>query len=196
MAITLKTMKVPIGMRRSYFGPIATEPDAAHPTYSSPISMGEAVKCEMSVTTAAASIYGDDVDLLDVEEFVSAQLDVETAVDDLDVSAALYGHTVTSDEEEANADDVSGLGGYAYIQHLIKKDKTHVYRGAFFYKCSVMPSAEKMNDATKNGSIDPKMSPVSFKVLPDNTGAWRARKEFTTEASAVAWIESKFGVSA
>ena len=196
MAITLKTMKVPIGMRRSYFGPIATEPAASHPTYSAPISMGEGVKCEMSVTTAAASIYGDDVDLLDVEEFVSAQLDVETAADDLDVSAALYGHTVTSEEEESNADDVSGLGGYAYIQHLIKKDKTHVYRGAFFYKCSVMPSAEKMNDATKSDSIDPKMNPVSFKALPDNTGAWRARKEFATEAAAVAWIESKFGVSA
>ena len=59
-----------------------------------------------------------------------------------------------------------------------------------------MPSAEKMNDATKSDSIDPKMNPVSFKVLPDNTGAWRARKEFATEAAAVAWIESKFGVSA
>ena len=196
MPITLKTMKVPIGMRRSYFGKIATEPVGTHPTYSAPISMGEGVKCELSVTTASASIYGDDVDLLDIEEFVSAQADVETACDDLDVNAELFGHTIASDEEESTVDDASAIGAYAYIQHLIKKDKSHVYRGVFFYKCSVMPSAEKMNDATKSDSIDPKMSPVSFKVLPDNTGAWRARKEFTTEASAVAWIESKFGVSA
>ena len=196
MPITLKTMKVPIGMRRSYFGKIATEPVGTHPTYSAPISMGEGVKCELSVTTASASIYGDDVDLLDIEEFVSAQADVETACDDLDVNAELFGHTIASDEEESTVDDASAIGAYAYIQHLIKKDKSHVYRGVFFYKASAMPSSEKQNDGTKTDSLDPKMNPVSFKILPDNAGAWRARKEFTTEASAVAWIESKFGVSA
>ena len=66
----------------------------------------------------------------------------------------------------------------------------------FFYKASAMPSSEKQSDGTKADSLDPKMNPVSFKILPDATGGWRARKEFTTEASAVAWIESKFGVSA
>lgn len=195
MALTYNTMKVPIGMRRSYFAPIDTEPTNAHPTYEDPISMGEAVKGELSVTTAAASIFGDDVDLLDIEEFVSAQLDAETACDDLDVQATLFGHTMSSSEEEASFEDAPPLGGYAFIQHLIKKDKSHVYRGVFFYKCSAMPSSEKITAGTKTSSLDPKMSPVSMKIVPDNKGSWRARKDFTTQADAESWIFGKYGFS-
>ena len=184
MAFSYNTMKVPVGMRRSYFAPIETEPAASHPTYDDPVSMGEAVKGELSVTTAQASIYGDDVDLLDVEEFVNAQVDAETACDDLTVNGMIFGHTVTSDEEEAAFDDAPPVGGYAFIQHLIKKDKSHVYRGVFFYKVSAMPSSEKITAGTKTASLDPKMAPVSFKIVPDATGGWRARKDFTTQADA------------
>lgn len=195
MAFSYNTMKVPVGMRRSYFAPIETEPAASHPTYDDPVSMGEAVKGELSVTTAQASIYGDDVDLLDVEEFVNAQVDAETACDDLTVNGMIFGHTVTSDEEEAAFDDAPPVGGYAFIQHLIKKDKSHVYRGVFFYKVSAMPSSEKITAGTKTASLDPKMAPVSFKIVPDATGGWRARKDFTTQADAETWIFSKYGYS-
>ena len=39
-----KTVKVPIGMRSSYFAKIKTEPENAHPTYDSKVDMGAAVK--------------------------------------------------------------------------------------------------------------------------------------------------------
>ena len=200
MPVTYKTMKVPVGMRRSYFGVIATEPAASHPTYSAPVSMGEAVSGSLSVTTASASIYGDDVDLLDIEEFVNAQMDAETACDDLETNALIFGHTYSStgdnaDEEISGGDDAPPVGAYAYIQHLIKKDKSHVFRGVFFYRVSAMPSSEKETAATKGSSLDPKMYPVSFKIFLDNAGKWRARKEFTTQADAEAWILGKYGVS-
>ncbi len=200
MPITFKTLKVPVGMRRSLFGVIATEPAAAHPTYNAPVSMGEAVKGEMSVTTASASIYGDDVDLLEVEEFVNAQVDVETACDDLETNALIFGHTYATTGDSANVelsgmDDAPPLGGYGYIQHLIKKDKSHAYRGVFFFKVSAMPSSEKQSDKTKASSLDPTMNPVSFKIFTDNTGKWRARKEFTTQADADAWLASMFGTT-
>lgn len=200
MAITYKTLKVPIGMRRSYFGLIATEPENSHPTYNAPVSMGEAVKCELSITTASAAIYGDDVDLLDIETFASAQADAETACDDLETNALIFGHTYASTGDDANvelsgSDDQPPVGAYAYIQHLIKKDKTHAFRGVFFFRASAMPSSEKMNDATQGSSLDPKMNPVSFKLMPDNLGKWRARKEFTTQADAEAWIATMYGTS-
>ena len=56
MAATKSTVKVPIGMRRSWFFPIATEPDSAKPTYSEKLDMGAAVKGYLTVTTASASI--------------------------------------------------------------------------------------------------------------------------------------------
>lgn len=193
MPLTMKTLKIPIGMRRSFFGKITAEPASAHPTYAAPVSMGEGVKCELSVTTAQASIYGDDVDLLDVEEFARAQADVETACDDLETNALLFGHEYENDEELSGMDDAAPVGGYGYVQHLIKKDKTHVFRGVFFYRASAMPSSEKQTDATKGSNLDPKMNPVSFSILPDNLGKWRARQEFATEAEAVEYLMSKFG---
>ena len=199
-SITYKTMKVPIGMRRSYFGLITAEGASAHPTYATPAGMGEAVKAELSITTATGSIFGDDVDLLDVEEFVSAQMDAETACDDLETNAKIFGHTYSSTGDNANEeisgmDDAPPLGAYAYIQHLIKKDKTHAFRGVFLYKVAAIASSEKDASATKASGIDPKMYPVSFKVFVDNAGKWRSRKEFTTQADAENWILGKYGVS-
>lgn len=195
MSLTYNTLKAPIGMRRSYFAEIDSESANAHPTYDDPVSMGEGVKAEMSITTASAQIFGDDVDLLDVDEFVNAQVDAETACDDLTVNGAIFGHTVTSGEEVSNQDDVAPLGAYAFIQHLIKKDKSHVYRGVFFFKVSAMASSEKMSAGTKQSNLDPKMNPVSFKIQTDNKGDWRARKDFETQAAAEAWIFDKFGYS-
>ena len=36
--------KMPLGMRKSYFYPIKTTPDNAHPTYDTALDMGSAVK--------------------------------------------------------------------------------------------------------------------------------------------------------
>jgi len=108
MAFAYKTLKVPIGMRRSYFGAIATEPVNSHPIYESPVSMGEGVKCELSITTATASIYGDDVDLLDIETFVGAQADAETACDDLETNALIFGHAYASSGDDASV-EISGV---------------------------------------------------------------------------------------
>ncbi len=40
----LKQVKVPIGMRSSYFAPIVSEPADARPTYGEVFDMGAAVK--------------------------------------------------------------------------------------------------------------------------------------------------------
>lgn len=43
-----KTVKVPIGMRSSYFAKIKTEPENAHPTYDTVLDMGAAVKWQVA----------------------------------------------------------------------------------------------------------------------------------------------------
>ena len=61
MPIGKSTVKVPIGMRRSWFFPISAEPEGTKPTYGEKLDMGTAVKGYLSVTTASASVPGDDV---------------------------------------------------------------------------------------------------------------------------------------
>ena len=112
MAATKSTVKVPIGMRRSWFFPIATEPDSAKPTYSEKLDMGAAVKGYLSVTTASASIPGDDITQVEIEKFVNGQLDVETTMSDLETNSKLYGHTYDAENGEVSSSEDIYRGHY------------------------------------------------------------------------------------
>ena len=191
-----KTVKVPIGMRSSYFAKIKTEPENAHPTYDTVLDMGAAVKGYVTITTATSEIYGDDIALLRGENFVSAQADVETTKNELELNAALFGHSYSeSDGETSNANDVAPAGAYAFIEPIMDKTKKITYRATFLYKVQPLLNSEKTEADTKKNDFGPKMNAVSFFVMPDNTGDWRARKEFDTEAAAEAYISGLFSLS-
>ncbi len=191
-----KTVKVPIGMRSSYFAKIKTEPENAHPTYDTVLDMGAAVKGYIAITSATSEIFGDDIALLHGENFVSAQADVETTKNDLELNAALFGHTYSeSDGEASNADDVAPAGAYAFIEPIMNRSKTITYRATFLYKVQPLLSSEKTEADTKKNDFNPKMNAVSLFVMPDNTGSWRARKEFETEAAAESYIAGLFAAT-
>lgn len=191
-----KTVKVPIGMRSSYFAKIKTEPENAHPTYDSKVDMGAAVKGYVSITTASGEIPGDDVILMRSERFVSAQADVETTKSDLELNSTCFGHTYDAESgEKSNVDDEPPLGAYAFIEPILDKTKKVTYRATFLYKVQAIASSEKAEADTKKNDFNPKMNAVSFFVMPDNTGDWRTRKEFDTEAAAEAYISGLFSPS-
>ena len=206
MAATKTKVKTPIGMQYSYYYPIASEADAAHPTYkaNAEVDMGAAVKGYLSVTTASAEIPGDDITQVANDKFVSGQLDVETTLSDLEVNAQLYGHKYSEEDGEvSNSADVSPNGGYGFVEPILKKDKTVVYRASFFFKVTALQSSEKQEaDTKKSGELSPKMNAVSFKVMEDNTGDWRVRKDFTDGsnttglAAALAFIRSQANYTA
>lgn len=194
MAIGTSTVKVPLGMRRSWYYPIKSEPDNAAAVYDAKIDMGAAVKGYLSITTASASIPGDDITQVEVEKFVSGQLDAETTMSDLEINAAIYGHKFTEEGGEvSSSDDVSPNGGYAFIEPIMLKDKTLVYRATCLRKVSAMASSEKQEaDTKKSGELSFKNNAVSYKVMEDNAGVWRVRKEFDTIALAEAFCDSAF----
>lgn len=194
-ATTMK-VKVPLGMRKSYFAPIVTEPDNAHPSYGDILDMGAAVKGYLSITTASGNIPGDDKILFYDEKFVSAQLDVETTKSDLEINASIYGHTYADGLETSGKDDSAPYGAYGFIEPILQQNKTLVFRACFLYKLTAMQSSEKTEADTRKNDFSPKMNAVSFFVQEDNTGAWRDRKEFPTEAEADAWIKTCFAGTA
>lgn len=195
MPATVNTVKVPVGMRRSWYFPITAEADATKPTYGTKIDMGAGVKAYLSLTTASGEVRGDDIAQLSEEKFVSGQIDAETTLSDLEVNAKLYGHTYTTEGGEVSgSDDSAPNGGYAYIQHLLKKDKSSVFRAVCMHKVSAMASAEKDESDTKpSGDLSTKNYAVSFKVMEDNAHHWRTRKDFTSQESAEAFIDAFYG---
>ena len=197
MALTPSKVKTPLGMQTLDFWPIKTEPEAGHPTYDTSVNLGAAVKGYLTVTTASASIPGDDIVQVEDEVFTGGQLDTETTMSDLDINATLFGHTYSAENgEESKSSDRSKPGGISFIEPVLRKDKTVIYRATCLRKVSAMASSEKQEaDTKKPGELSPKMNAVSFKVMEDNTQSWRVRNDFETIAAAQAFIKTTFGAA-
>lgn len=202
MAIQKSKVKMPLGMQTLDFWPIKSEPDAGRPTYDTSVNLGAAVKGYLSITTASASIPGDDITQLEDEVFTSAQLDTETTMSELSVNAALFGHTFTEAADGAAGGEVSKgtdrakPGGLSFIEPILLKDKTIVYRATCLFKTQAMPSSEKQEaDTKKQGELSPKNNAVSFKVMEDNSGSWRQRQDFESVAAAKSFISATFSAA-
>lgn len=198
MAITASKVKTPLGMQTLDFWPIKAEPENSHPTYDAKVNLGAAVKGYLSVTTAIASIPGDDITQVEDEVFTGAQLDTETTMSDLQVNATLFGRSYSEENgEESTGNDRSKPGGISFIEPVLLKDKTVIYRATCLRKCSAMPSSEKQEaDTKKSGELNPKMNVVSFKVMQDDKQSWRLRQDFKTKDEADAYIRKAFGAAA
>ncbi len=196
--VTPSTVMVEIGMERSYYFPIKEEPAAAKPVYNAALDMGHAVKAALSVTTVSASIPGDNITQVEAEEFVGGQLDAETTMNSLEINAKIYGHTYSEDGGEvSSSNDASPNGGYAFIQHILKKDKTKVFRATCLHKVSAMAGSEKQTANTKTpGSFTFANNAVSYKVMPDNAGNWRTRQDFATLEEASDFITAFYAAAA
>ena len=197
MPLTTSKVKAPLGMRTLDFWPIKNEPDKAHPTYDASVNLGAAVKGYLTVITNTATITGDDITQAEDEVFSGAQLDTETTMSDLQVNAQLFGHAWSeSDGEDSKSSDRAIPGGMSFIEPILLKDKTLIYRATCLRKATAIASSEKQEaDTRKRGELDPKKNVVSFKVEEDNLHSWRVRNDFETEAAAEAFIKKTFGAA-
>lgn len=197
MSLTPSKVKTPLGMQTLDFWPIEAEPENSHPTYGASVNLGAAVKGYLSVTTATASIPGDDIVQVEDEVFTGGQVDTETTMSDLQVNATLFGHSYSSETgEESKSSDRSKPGGLSFIEPVLKKDKSIIYRATCLFKVSAMASSEKQEaDTKKAGELNPKMNAVSFKVMEDNKKSWRLRNDFETYDKAAEFINATFSAA-
>lgn len=188
--------KTPIGLLDLGFAQVATEPANAHPTYNAAVSLGHSVRAALTVTTAQLRVYGDDALQISDDSFVSGSLETQTLMTDLELEGLLYG--ADYDENTGltdSVDDASVPGAVYYIQKLMKKDKSLIYRAVVLYRCSANRSNYGNEADTKKDNIESKTGNVTFDVLPDNTGAWRWRQDYTSEAAAMAGINTALGLT-
>lgn len=198
MAIAKSKVKTPVGMMTSHYWPIKSEPENSHPVYDAAIDMGAAVKGYISVTTASASIPGDDIAQVEIEKFTGGQFDAETTMSELEVNAKIYGHSYDeSGVEISSSEDVSPNGGYSFIEPMLTKEKKTIYRATCLMKVSAMASSERQEaDTKKPGELAPKMNVVSYKIMEDSKGVWRKRQDFATKEEATQFINTTFGAAA
>lgn len=190
--MNVNKVKAPLGMLTSNYYPITAEPAGTHPTYAASLDLGAAVKGYLTITTVTGEIIGDDTVQLETEQFVSCQADVETTMSDLEINAKMFGHTYSeTDGEVSGGEDEPTLGAYTFVEPIIKKDKSRVFRATILFKTKPIASSEKQEaDTRKPSEFNPKNNALSLKATMDNSGSWRQRKELDTLTAALNWIDT------
>ena len=181
-----------IGFKYLAWGKMATEPADAVPTYETGKVIGKAVSSSLAITNAEGTLYADDVIAEEISEFSSAMLTHEVDNISLADQADLYGATYADNEIQNGSTDnapYGGIGGYQVLSvGGVKK-----YRAYFFPKGKAIVPDE--SDNTKTASISFGTQPLKIKISAPAYGSWRYLKEFTTEAAAKAYVDTKLGVA-
>jgi hypothetical protein len=181
-----------MGLKYMAWADIAGETTTAVPTYNAGLVLGKAVSVNVSVSNAEGEVYADDALAEYISEFSSGELTAEVDNISLENQAKLYGATYASDEFTLEPTDSAPHGGVGGIQVLLVNN-TRKFRAWFFPK--VRASMPDWDAATKGSSISFGTQPIKMKIMAPAYGPWYYVKEFTTEAAAKAYIDTKLGVA-
>jgi hypothetical protein len=181
-----------MGLKYVAWAQMATEPTSSIPTYGSGLVVGKAVSSNLAITNAEGELYANDSLAEYVSEFASAALTMEVDNITLANQATLYGATYSSDEFQAEATDTAPYGGIGGYQVLIINN-VKKYRAWFFPKAKA--AIPDWGGTTKGSAISFGTQPMKLRVMKPNYGPWYYLKEFTTEAAAQAYIDSKLSVA-
>lgn len=184
----MSKVKEKFGLVTLKAAPVASTPAASHPVYAPFVDLGAAVKAYVTAQRAEGQIYGDDVMQLNASEFTSADIQTETLLSDLEVESQLMGSQYSDGVLTDTQDDTVNPCALAWIQKLRTKTAV-VFRAVFlFYATPILPDDQS---DTKTNAITFTNNAINFTAYADNSGAWRARKDFSTQADAEAWLESQ-----
>lgn len=181
-----------MGLKYMAWADIAGETTTAVPTYNAGLVLGKAVSVNVSVSNAEGEVYADDALAEYISEFSSGELTAEVDNISLENQAKLYGATYASDEFTLEPTDSAPHGGVGGIQVLLVSN-VRKYRAWFFPK--VRASMPDWDAATKGSSISFGTQPIKMKIMAPAYGPWYYVKEFTTEAAAKAYIDTKLNVA-
>jgi hypothetical protein len=191
----------------AYYGlkkPIVAKRTAAG-TYDIPqgglVQFARAIAFSVAPTFAEAALACDDDPHGEYEkEFVEADVTLGTDTVPVDVNEVLFGATASASASGTGAevnvvtykkDDQANEVGTAVIGdevlHGVKK-----WVAVFLPRVKYADPGEDFE--TKGSSITYKTPSITGKAYAEADGTWRKRAVFGTEAEAIAWIESCFGV--
>lgn len=154
--------------------------------------LGKLVSANMTVNLATGEMYADDALDVQASEVVSANIAMETNDIEDEVAAGIYGATVQEQEVTYKTGDVAPEGILAYYKTLMKAGGVKSFR-AYVYPCAKAAIGND-NAPTKGANITFSADQTTFTAKPDDTGAWRKTKTFTTEAEAKSYINTTLSI--
>lgn len=157
------------------------------------VKLGALVSADLSINTAEASLYGDDVRQEYVNEFINATLTCDITDLTPENESKLLGSTISSSELIDKASDSAPEGKVGYYRAImvggVKK-----YEGVYFERAKASITSE--SDSTKGESISFGTTSISFSISADaTTENWRHRERFDTESACKTWLDTAIGYS-
>lgn len=174
--------------------------DGQAPVYSNPVVVGKLMNANLSYTNADAKLYGDDA-LVAADVAVNGG-DITMQVTHLDpaVEAAMLGMKTAGDGSERSlVDSVAPYGGFGYVRGGTKDDGTAVYTAYWLWRTSWAMSGENATtrgDSTEYQTPELKGTMMAAQIDSSAASVFYTKKDFANEADAVAWVNSKAGLSA
>lgn len=190
------------GARGARFAPFAADYDPANtptPTYGGAVAVAPLVKVDESPTFNTVKAYGDDRVTGQMSEFKECPITIE--VNDLPnatASAVLGCKLVGEDGNKEvvwNANDTAPYGGFVYHIHALLPDVNRkVWRAYFFPK--VQAVIQPRSYATKGDSVVLTNEKLMLNAMAPMDENWRYDSpDFDTEEKAIAWENTKLGVT-
>lgn len=166
-----------IGLDKLYYSKI-TEDANGDETYSIPVQLAKAMKADLSVELAEATLYADDGPAEIVKEFKSGKLSL--GIDDIGVTAA---EDLTGAKIDDNHVVVSGSddGGFAVAVGFRAKKANGKYR--YFWLYRVVFGIPATNLATKGDSITFSTPTIEGTVLRRNKLDGNGKHPWKVEAN-------------
>jgi len=170
--------------------------------YGDILDMGGLQTVGRNTTSANAPIYGDGVQLDDIQALVNNTLSETTAGEGDEFVALVNGRNKTSDEEfEVSVTDSAPFVGHTYIEKTREASPEtgvkEAYRGWFHPKGKYAPSND--TSTAKTETITPSTTQLAFTAFPNAAGKLSIYKSFdgdTARADAIAWCKAKLCVGA
>ena len=178
-----------IGLNNFRFG-ILTEGADGTPSYAGAIKPAKAVSCSVDVTNNEAALYADDSLAESDTSFNNGTVTMGIDDEDQSTMATLLGHKVVDDVMIRNADDVAP---YVGLGRIIVKMVNNVMKYKVEFLNKVKFSEPSQEDQTKGENVEFTTSEIEGKVLKLKNGDWSRTKTFSSQADALAYLESLLG---
>lgn len=176
-----------IGLNNFRYSVASIDSSTGAITYGTPKKPAKAVSFSFEPTVADATLYADDAVAEVANTVTGGSVTMGVDREDLQTLADLLGHTYASGEIIDNVNDQPPYVGVGRVTKMMV-DGALKYRGTVLMLVKFAEPSE--SDQTQGESIEFQTTELSGTMKVPESGDWRARKVFDTQADAINYIET------
>lgn len=186
------------GLKMPVFAPHKTYVDGTRPTYENGFIIGKAIKADVTINYAEATLYADDILAESDSSFQNGTIDVGVDAISMEAYTKLFGSKTKEvegiTELHKGASNVAPHGGFGFYKTIVK-NKVKSYYAKWFL--DVVFKEGNDSNATKGDTVafaTPEFSGNIFCVPGLDEDTYVEEAAFDTEADAQAWLRGKASI--